>query len=68
MSFSCEKCDHQYNDKNALKYHIQSKHEGKRYSCEKSEYEAGNPQYLKEHTKIVFVFYLIWSPRTKLCH
>jgi KRAB domain-containing zinc finger protein len=41
--------EHKSSDKLALKQHIKSQHEGKRYPCEECDYKATNKCYLKEH-------------------
>jgi len=47
--FDCNQCESKYSNKNSLRYHIKSQHEGIRYNCNQCEYQATNQSHLAAH-------------------
>ena len=46
-----KKCEHAATTASSLKIHIEIKHEGVRYLCDKCHYTATGAGYLRRHTK-----------------
>ena len=51
IMLKCTPCDKEFASKNALKRHIESKHEGKRYQCQYCAHKATQQINLKTHIR-----------------
>jgi len=49
--FSCDQCEKHYGDKQMLKLHFQSSHEGVKYACNQCDYQATQQSHLTTHIK-----------------
>ena len=51
MRYPCSQCEHAATSANALKQHVENKHEGVRYPCSQCDHVATRRSNMNKHVK-----------------